>query len=665
MRLRISDWPFAVKLLASPAIGLAALGFLAWLGIGRIGDQIRTIDTLIRDHEARARLEDAAKGMQAINGGMFRLLALQAGQTAGLNTGAEMERIGQSVEAVKRTLADYRDHYAPPSERPQVDGLIAVVDKYKGAIAWVDQMMDVDFNSAVSFLKPFEASFAEMNDRLIAMENALNAAGRADASAAAVVAAATKRTFLLATAGAFLVVILMACVIGPATVRSIRRIASATLTLANGDTSVDTAALSRRDELGAIVRSLDVFRDGLLRVRALQAEQEQERERAEAEKRAAMIRMAETIEAETSHAIESVSERTTAMATLADSMRASAGRNGTSAQSAAEAAAEAQANAKSVAEATDMLATSSREIGSQVNQSTAIVNRAVQAGLETRATIDTLNERVMRIGAVVGIIGEIASRTSLLALNATIEAARAGDAGKGFAVVATEVKSLATQTARSTEEITRHIAEVRSATDASVQAVSSIERTIIEINSIAGSIAAAVEQQGAATAEIARNVADTARAADEMRARVAEVSAEAESTGMQATKVHESTAILAGAVVSLKSAVIRMVRSSSPEVDRRKAPRHPVDVACVVRVSGSDAVNGQLLDISEQGAAFIAPVLLRPDQTGTIAISGMGAPLGFMVRSIDGQRSNVEFDANANGQVTRFIETLRPAKSAA
>src|SRR5207248_5333196 len=141
-----------------------------------------------------------------------------------------------------------------------------------------------------------------------------------------------------------------------------------------------------------------------------------------------------------------------------------------------------------VASAAEQLAASIHEIGGQVEHSAAVVARAVDAGRETRETIGALNDEVARIGAVADMIGEIAAKTNLLALNATIEAARAGDAGKGFAVVASEVKQLATQTARSTEEITRHIAQVRTATGASVAAVGRIEQTITEINAIAGSI---------------------------------------------------------------------------------------------------------------------------------------------------------------------------------
>ncbi len=664
---RISDWPFIVKLITGPAVGLAALGFLAWLGVSRIEEQSVTVDTLIHDHEAIAKLDKSVKGMQVINGGMFRVLALQAAQTAGLDTGAEMALLGKQVDGVEQILRDYRDHDAIVAQRPEVDGLIADVEKYKGAIAWVTQMLDVDFGSAVSFLKPFESSFAEMNNRLAAMTNALTIAAQNDAQAAAISAASTKQTFQFATGGAFAMVILIAAAIGPATVRSIRRIASVTLALANGETSVDTAGLHRRDELGAIVSSLDVFRDGLLRVRSLQAEQEQEREHAEKGKREAMVRMAETIEAETSLAIEKVSQRTSAMAALANGMRDSASRTGTSAQSAAQAAAHAMANVQTVAGATEQLSASSREIGSQVDHSTRIVGLAVQAGNDTRATIEALNERVLRIGAVADMIGSIASQTNLLALNATIEAARAGDAGKGFAVVASEVKALATQTARSTQEITRHIGEVRAATEASVAAVSRIEKTISEMNAIAGSIAAAVEQQGSATAEIARSVTETAGAANEMAERVAEVSAEAERTGAQATEVHESTTILAGAVVDLKGAVIRMVRTSSAEVNRRKTPRIETDIGCRITAGSNSAVSARLVDISEGGACIAGTSGMQPGETGTLEVNGVGTPLAFTVRSVGGGQLHVSFrlDAAATISITKFVEGLRRTKVAA
>jgi methyl-accepting chemotaxis protein len=208
-----------------------------------------------------------------------------------------------------------------------------------------------------------------------------------------------------------------------------------------------------------------------------------------------------------------------------------------------------------------------------MSQSAVVVGRAVTAGSDTRATIEALNHEVERIGAVADMIGEIAAKTNLLALNATIEAARAGNAGKGFAVVASEVKALASQTARSTQEIAQHIGHVRSATGASVAAVARIEQTIGEVNAIAGSIAAAVERQGAATAEIARNVAETATAANEMTNRATEVSSEAEQTGKHAAEVRDDAAALGIAMGELRHSVIRVVRTTTLAVDRQVASR--------------------------------------------------------------------------------------------
>jgi methyl-accepting chemotaxis protein len=276
--------------------------------------------------------------------------------------------------------------------------------------------------------------------------------------------------------------------------------------------------------------------------------------------------MAETIETETASALHQIGARTQAIAQTAGSMKASATRTGASARDAAAAAGQAQANTQTVAGAAEQLAVSIHQINDRMSQSAAVVGRAVAAGADTRCSIEALSHEVEHIGAVAGMIGEIAARTNLLALNATIESARAGDAGKGFAVVAAEVKQLAAQTARSTEEIARHIHQVRSATEASIAAVTRIETTITEMDAISGSIVVAVEQQGTATAEIARTVTETANAANQMTSRINAVSVEAVDTDRHAADVHDSTVALNQAVDELRQSVIRVVRTSTAEL---------------------------------------------------------------------------------------------------
>ena len=270
-----------------------------------------------------------------------------------------------------------------------------------------------------------------------------------------------------------------------------------------------------------------------------------------------------------------------------------------------------------------------------------------------------MNREVEQIGTVVGMIAEIAAKTNLLALNATIEAARAGEAGKGFAVVASEVKQLATQTARSTEDITRHISQVRSATSASVAAVAQIEQTISEVNAIAGSIAAAVEQQGAATAEIARNVTETASAANEMTQRTTEVSAEAGETARHATEVRENATGLNGAVEDLRHSVIRVVRTSTTEVDRRARRRHVMDLPCRLTVDGRTHA-ARVADLSDTGAQVVDAPSVQAGSKGMLAIDGVGFPLSCIVkRSGDGSLALVfTLDAGTEAKFAGVPEQL-------
>ena len=484
------------------------------------------------------------------------------------------------------------------------------------------------------------------------------AAARSQDDAIALMLAGTSsahRLSALTAASAIVIGLLLAVLIGRGISRPITELTGVMRQLANGSLDAAIPNASRHDELGEMARAVEVFKDNALEMRRLQTQQAEERQRAEQEKRTALTNMADTIETETGAALEQIRQRTTAMTATADAMSGSADRTGQAAETAAGAAAQATANAQTVASAAEELSASIREIGAQVSESGAVVGRAVEAGAKTRTTIEALNQEVEKIHAVADMIGEIAARTNLLALNATIEAARAGDAGKGFAVVANEVKQLATQTAHSTAEIARHIGQVRSATGAAVEAVVRIERMITEISAIAGSIAAAVEQQGAATAEIARNVSGTAQAAHEMTARTAEVSSEASDTGRCAADVRENAAGLNAAIEELRHAVIRVVRTSTPEVDRRASKRFEVNLPCRA-IAGGQTYRMRVADLSESGAQLRGAVGLAAGSRGTVEIDGVGFPLPFEVRFCENEVLRVAFALDA-ATAARFSGT--------
>jgi methyl-accepting chemotaxis protein len=459
---------------------------------------------------------------------------------------------------------------------------------------------------------------------------------------------------------ALLVGLAIAVLIGRSVTRPLARMTEAMTRLAEGDTAVVIPSRDATDEVGAMANSVEVFRQNAIARAQLEAAQQQQQQDAAREKRAALIQMAETIETQTTLAMTQVSGRTASMGASAGEMAASAARTGAAAQDAAEAATLALTTAQAVAGAAEQLAASVREIGGQASQSTQVVTHAIDAGRVTRETIETLHERVARIGAVADMISEIAARTNLLALNATIEAARAGEAGKGFAVVASEVKQLAAQTARSTEQIGRHLGDIRLATDASVSAVGQIEQTIGEVSAIAAAIAAAVHQQDAATAEIARSVAETATAADNIARRVAEVTSEADQTARRAADMRDDATGLETAVDDLRHAVIKVVRTATTEVDRRHHGRRAIAMACRLGVDEHTLHHAEIVDLSDGGTKVYGGPEMPVGTVGLMRLESVGLPLPFIVRSVQGEALHLEFrlgDA-AKVEVRQLLERL-------
>lgn len=388
-----------------------------------------------------------------------------------------------------------------------------------------------------------------------------------------------------------------------------------------GDLSQSVAGTQRADDVGDMARAVAVFREALAETEALRAQQEEARAEGERRRLEALAAMADTVERETGSAVDHVSTKTRAMEEEADRMAAGARRVGRNAEGVAAAAAQALSNAQTVSSATNQLTSSIQEISHQIAHAAEATGRSVEAGNRAVDAIDALAETVSQIGDVAGMIADIAAQTNLLALNATIEAARAGEAGKGFAVVASEVKILAGQTARATDDINRRVHEIQGVRDRALNAVHEIGHLISEVNEVSSGIAAAMEQQSAATSEIARNVEQTADAAREVSTRIEEVSQEAAGTDAAADHMRAASHGLAESVGNLRQTLVRVVRTSAQEVERRPAQRYRLERSATVEANGKST-----------------PVMVENISEGGVTLRGTGLSMPRGILLLDGLR---------------------------
>jgi methyl-accepting chemotaxis protein len=288
--------------------------------------------------------------------------------------------------------------------------------------------------------------------------------------------------------------------------------------------------------------------------------------------------------------------------------------------SVAAAAEHALANAQTLTEAATQLNKSINEIATQVSSSRTLTMEAVSTSAKAQTTIARLSEAATKVDAVTNLISEIAGQTNLLALNATIEAARAGEAGRGFAVVASEVKSLAEQTAKATSEIAQQIGEIQEATRESVTSISAISDVIRSVDSFSSQITSAMEMQRTVTQEISRTIAESSQAAREVATQIVNVSSQAVQTGRQAAEIRDESAAIASQVDNLRATLIRVVRTSTADVDRRLFTRVDIDRRGTIDAGGNsypvaihDFSGGGAMVSSVPGVAAHAQVVLAID----------------------------------------------------
>lgn len=497
-------------------------------------------------------------------------LALQEADTSFQKTQAaswrfammhELELKDQIASGTERTLALAKKARSFTSDKTTIeaiDALIAVATEYAKLADEINTKLDLRAQLVTQWTLPIADLMSQ------AMENTLSGArGLADEHEMAATSQGLSAVRINVGIAAVVILVLVGSAVFSALTiaRPIHKIGEVLMELANGNKGVEVTYAGRSDEVGDAARAAQAFKENLLRVEKMEAEQQAIEHHAAEQRKADMSRLADEFEAAVGHIVDTVLTTSTQLETAATTLTKTAELTQQLSTTVAGASEEASTNVQSVASATEQLSGSVSEIGRQVQKSSNIALEAVKQAKKTDARINELSKAAIRIGDVVTLITAIAEQTNLLALNATIEAARAGEAGKGFAVVAAEVKSLANQTGKATEEIRTQIAGMQAETKESVAAIKEIGTTIDQISEIAGAIAAAVEQQGAATQEISRNIQQAAQGTAQVATNITDVDKGAGETGSASAQVLSSARSLSSESDRLKIEVQKFLNT--------------------------------------------------------------------------------------------------------
>jgi len=501
----------------------------------------------------------AAKGLANVSYGATRYRQRQASYLLSETPeekAAQVKSMGVSEATFEKGWAIYNATVDPGYERGLADRLQTA---WKDYVAMNDKLMELENSNhgpeAARYFsgdakKQFEV-FASLLEEDNAYQDKMGNAQAKQAQSTYEMASTLNYSLL---GFATLLCVTMGWLIVSGVSTPIRAMTGAMTRLAQHDLTTEINGVGRKDEVGQMAAAVQVFKTSMIEADRLKEEQE-EAQRVAAKRSALVDQLTRDFDIKVQGVVQTVASQATQMQSSAQSMSATAEETTKQASAVAAASEQSAANVQTVASATEELSSSIAEISRQVSHSSQIAATAVSEAGKANDMVQGLLGASQKIGEVIALINEIADQTNLLALNATIEAARAGEAGKGFAVVAAEVKNLATQTSKATEEIGAQIAGVQGATQDAVKAIASIGKTIGEIDQIAATIAAAVEEQGAATQEIARNVEEAAKGTQEVSSNIGGVTEAANGTGAAANQVLTSSRSLSAQSEELRTVV--------------------------------------------------------------------------------------------------------------